>query len=70
MSKSYLNGLIQLGRKLKKSNRDRILEEIRNNHNVTNKQLSVIIGISKTVIENNNLERIGSKKTGYWKIKD
>lgn len=70
MSKSYLNGLIQLEIKLKKSNRDRILEEIRNNHNVTNKQLSVIIRISKTVIENNNLERIGSKKTGYWKIKD
>lgn len=62
--------------KRKKSNRDRILEEIRNNANVTNKQLSVIIGISETAIENNirilrenkNLERIGSKKTGYWKI--
>lgn len=50
--------------------------EIRNNPNVTNKQLSVIIGISETAIENNIrilrenkiVERIGSKQTGFWKI--
>ena len=62
--------------KKKKSNRDKIIEEIRNNPNVTNKQLSIIIGISETAIENNIrilrenniIERIGSKKTGYWRI--
>ena len=59
-----------------KTNRDIIIEEIRNNPNVTNKQLSIIIGISETAIENNIrilrenkiIERIGSKKTGFWKI--
>ena len=52
------------------------IEEIRNNPNVTNKQLSIIIGILETAIENNIrilrenkiIERIGSKKTGFWKI--
>ncbi len=65
----------KIGKK-KKSNRDKIIEEIRNNPNVTNKQLSIIIGISETAIENNIrilrenniIERIGSKKTGYWRI--
>lgn len=59
--------------KKKKTNRDKIIEEIRNNPNVTNKQLSIIIGISETAIENNIrilrenkiIERIGSKKTGF-----
>lgn len=49
---------------------------LRNNPNVTNKQLSIIIGISETAIENNIrilrenkiIERKGSKKTGFWKI--
>lgn len=62
--------------KKKKTNRDKIIEEIRNNPNVTNKQLSIIIGISETAIENNIrilcenkiIKRIGSKKTGFWKI--
>ena len=62
--------------KKKKTNRDKIIEEIRNNPNVTNRQLSIIIGISETAIENNIrilrenkiIERIGSKKTGFWKI--
>ncbi len=64
--------------KKKKTNRDRILDEIRNNPNITNKQLSVIVGISETAIENNIkvlkenkiIERIGSKKTGFWRVKD
>ena len=62
--------------KKKKTNRDKIIEEIRNNPNLTNKQLSIIIGISETAIENNIrilrekkiIERIGSKKAGFWKI--
>ena len=64
--------------KRKKSNRFRIIEEIRNNPSITSEQLSIIIGISETAIENNIrilkekkiIERIGSKKTGYWKVND
>lgn len=59
---------IKLGIKLGKRKRDKIIEEIRNNPNVTNKQLSIIIVILETAIENNIIERIGSKKTGFWKI--
>lgn len=58
--------------------RKKILEEIRNNSNVTQAQLSQIIGIGLTAIENNirflkeneYIERVGSNKTGYWKIKE
>ena len=58
--------------------RKKILEEIRNNPNVTQAQLSKIIGIGLTAIENNirflkeneYIERVGSNKTGYWKIKE
>ena len=58
--------------------RKKILEEIRNNPNVTQAQLSQIIGIGLTAIENNirflkeneYIERVGSNKTGYWKIKE
>ena len=58
--------------------RKKILEEIRNNPNVTQTQLSKIIGIGLTAIENNirflkeneYIERVGSNKTGYWKIKE
>lgn len=57
--------------------RKQILEEIRNNPNVTQAQLSKIIGIGLTAIENNisflkkndYIERVGSNKTGYWKVK-
>lgn len=60
--------------KKKKTNRDKIIEEIRHNPNVTNKQPSIIIGISETAIENNIrilrenkiIERSGSKRGGYW----
>lgn len=59
-------------------NRKKIISEIRNNPNITitKKQLSIIIGISITAIdknlnylkEQNYIERVGSKKTGYWKV--
>lgn len=60
------------------ANRKQILAEIRNNPNVTKKQLSVIVGISTTAVdkniqhlrENGYIERVGSNKTGYWKIKN
>lgn len=60
------------------SRRKQILEEIRNNPNVTQAQLSKIVGIGLTAIENNirflkengYIERVGSNKTGYWKVKE
>ncbi|MDI9456230.1 MAG: winged helix-turn-helix domain-containing protein [Spirochaetota bacterium] len=65
-------------KKLLNPRRKQILEEIRNNPNVTQAQLSIIIGMGLTAIENNirflkengYIERVGSNKTGYWKIKE
>lgn len=56
--------------------RQRIIEEMRNNPNITQERLSMLIGIGKTAIENNIsflrkngvIERMGSKKNGWWKI--
>ena len=65
------------GDKTKKLNptRQRIMEEIRNNPDITQPQLMAIIGIGKTAIQNNIaflkkngcIERVGSNKNGYWK---
>lgn len=57
--------------------RKKILEKIRNNPNITQAQLSKIIGVGLTTIENNirflrengYIERVGSNKTGYWEVK-
>lgn len=57
-------------------NRKKIIVEIRNNPNVTSKQLAIILGISETAVEKNikylreneYIERIGSNKTGFWKV--
>lgn len=59
-------------------NRKKILSEVRNNPNITEAQLSVILGISITAVQNNieylrpagRIERIGSNKAGYWIVKD
>ncbi|MEW4412461.1 RNA-binding domain-containing protein [Clostridium sp. AN503] len=56
--------------------RTRILEEMRNNPNITQPQLSTIIGIGRTATQNNIsylrrngfIERVGSNKNGYWKV--
>lgn len=56
----------------------RILAEIRNNSNVTKPQLVSILSVGKTTIDNGiaalkkkgYIERIGSNKTGYWKVND
>ena len=53
-----------------------ILGEIRNNPNITKKQLQEKLGLGKSTVdlgikalrENGIIERIGSNKTGYWKI--
>ena len=55
--------------------RERIITEIRDNPNITARELHQILGISETAVENNltflkengYVERVGSKKTGYWK---
>lgn len=55
-----------------------ILKEIRNNPNITKEQLKNILNISSTAVDNNlkylkdnnYIERVGSNKLGYWKIKD
>ena len=57
--------------------RQTILSEMRNNPIITKAELSRILGISTTAIDNNisflkkngYIERIGSKKTGYWSVK-
>ena len=56
--------------------RQTILSEMRNNPNITKAELSRILGISTTAIDNNisflkkngYIERIGSNKTGYWNV--
>ena len=56
----------------------KVLAEIRNNPNVTKPELKILCNLGKTSIDNiiNNLKekgyikRIGSNKSGYWKIND
>lgn len=51
---------------------------MRDNPNITVAQLHTIIGVSETAIENNinflrdngYIERIGSKRAGYWHVID
>ena len=58
--------------------RIRILYEMRNNPNITQKQLSAILGVTRTAVQkhikylrdNDYLERVGSNKNGYWLVKD
>lgn len=60
------------------SRRATIIAEMRDNPNITAQQLSVILKISTTAIENNikylrdngYIERVGSTKSGYWKVLD
>ncbi|MCD7751785.1 MAG: winged helix-turn-helix transcriptional regulator [Lachnospiraceae bacterium] len=55
-----------------------ILAEMRDNPNITTEELHRILGVSETSVnrnlsflkENGYVERIGSKKTGYWKVND
>lgn len=58
--------------------RQKILIEMRDNPNITTNELVRILNISDTAVENNlsylknngYIERIGSKKAGYWKVLD
>lgn len=56
--------------------RQMIVDEIRNNPNITQKELAKLIGKSSTTVanhiaflkENGIIERVGSNKTGWWKV--
>lgn len=58
------------------SRRTQILKEMRNNPNITQAQLVNVLGVSLTTVENNirylkkngYIERVGSNKSGYWKV--
>lgn len=56
--------------------RQKIIAEMRDNSNITTAELHNILGVSETAVENNisflredgYIERVGSKKAGYWKV--
>lgn len=56
--------------------RQKIISEMRDNPNITTVELHKILGISETSVEKNMsflkengyIERVGSKKAGYWKV--
>ena len=58
------------------STRDKILSEMRDNPNMTKRELAVIIGISATAIDNNigylringYIKRISENKNGYREV--
>lgn len=58
--------------------RRQILSEMRNNPNITTTQLMMLLGCAETTVENHiaylrkngYIERIGSRKTGWWKVKN
>ena len=67
----------KLGDKIPLNGRRRkILAEMRDNPNITAEELRKILGISKTAVDNNisflrkngYIERVGSKKAGYWNV--
>jgi ATP-dependent DNA helicase RecG len=82
-SKPYTKSKKKLGDKLDDKlggrlgdNQRLILEKIRNNPNISLSQLSKIVGISQTAIENNVtklkekglIKRIGPAKGGHWEV--
>ena len=58
------------------STQNKIIELITNNNSITQKEIANIIGLDirtikrhfKVLIDNNIIERVGSDKTGYWKV--
>ncbi len=76
--KDYINQSDKLGDKFNNlsKNRKSILKQIQNNPYVTIQELSKLVGISTTAIENNIkylkqkeiLKRVGQTKDGNWEI--
>lgn len=58
------------------SRRQKIISEMRDNPNITTVELHNILGVSETAVrknisflkDNGYIERVGSKKAGYWKV--
>ena len=58
--------------------RSLIISEMRNNPNITTAQLMVMLGCAETTVENHiaylrkngYIERVGSRKAGWWKVKN
>ena len=56
----------------------KVLAEIRNNPNITKPELMVKCDLGKNLIDNfisflrknDIIERVGSNKTGYWKVNE
>lgn len=65
-----------MGNKKLNNSQIKVLAEIRNNPNITKQQLKLVCELGKTSIDNiiftlkklGYIERIGSNKTGYWKV--
>ena len=55
----------------------RILDQIRNNPQITKPQIAEALGLGKTTVDNGIaalkkkgfIKRVGSNKTGWWKVK-
>ena len=68
----------KMGNKNLNNSQIKVLAEIRNNPNVTKQQLMILCELGKTSIDNiistlkklGYIERIGSNKTGYWKVNE
>jgi len=66
----------KMGNKKLNNSQIKVLAEIRNNPNITKQQLKLVCELGKTSIDNiiftlkklGYIERIGSNKTGYWKV--
>lgn len=66
----------KVGDKSLNNSQVRVLAEIRNNPNITKEQLMIVCNLGKTSIDNiistlksnGYIERVGSNKTGYWKV--
>ena len=63
-----------IGKKLSK--KERVLEELEKNSSLTRDDLSQLVGVSAEAIKQHlsnlkkegKLERVGSTKSGYWKV--
>ena len=66
----------KVGNKKMNNSQIKVLAEIRNNPNITKQQLMLVCELGKTSIDNiistlkklGYIERVGSNKTGYWKV--
>ena len=66
----------KFGREGLNETQSRVLSVIRNNPNITKPQITILLGLGKTTVDNTIsilkkkgfIERVGSNKTGYWKV--